>query len=488
MHVIATHSRNAQAAGGVRLRAPRLAARRTPRRTALTIALALLSLLLLAAEAQAYVPGQLIFAKRIGSSTSEAGAWAMAAGPNGATAIAGWKMVPQTGPPPMVQVPMVARYSAGGSRWLMTYTAPGYAQDVAIDRSGNVYVAATINPSSGGDIVVLKYNAAGVFKWATTPYDGGVDSAREIAVDGAGNVVVAGSSNPGAKMGIVVLKYAAANGTMMWAGPGGFFPSLSDPDSGNCYLNDLALGATGDIYVAGSSEHRVGGVWIESALVVKLAASDGVRTAGFVYEPLHNVSSWFDGLTVRGSTVIGVGETVATTAAKPEDALVVRLSLSLAQKYRKEWGAGNKTGEWFGDAVIDGKGNVYVTGDQWLNRPGGYDKAVTMKLNPKLSKVLWKATYLPSTRGAEGWYIARDSLGNIFVSGAKDNSRGDEDILTIKYSPTGARKWLKTWSGGGPDDDEPNGMVLGTKGGVYVGGQVTGKGDISQAVLLKYQR
>lgn len=31
-------------------------------------------------------------------------------------------------------------------------------------------------------------------------------------------------------------------------------------------------------------------------------------------------------------------------------------------------------------------------------------------------------------------------------------------------------------------------MVLGTKGGVYVGGQPTGKGDISQAALLKYQR
>jgi len=61
-------------------------------------------------------------------------------------------------------------------------------------------------------------------------------------------------------------------------------------------------------------------------------------------------------------------------------------------------------------------------------------------------------------------------------------------ILTVKYSPAGVRKWLKTWSGGGPDDDEPNGMVLGTKGGVYVGGQPTGKGDISQAALLKYQR
>jgi len=483
MHVIGTHSRNAQAAGGVRLRAPRLAA--------LTAVLAVLILLLLAAEAQAYAPGQLIWAKRIGTSTSDAGAWAVAAGPNGATAIAGWMMVPQAGPPPMVQEPMVARYSATGAMWARTYAANGYAHAVAFDRAGNVYVAATINPNSGGDIVVLKYSPSGVFKWATTPYDGGsggYDSAREIAVDGAGNVVVAGTSvAPGSPMGIVVLKYDK-DGNLVWPAAARYDPPAGDPDVGSAYVEDLALDGAGNVYVAGASEYRVSSVWIESALVVKFAAADGVKTAGFVYEPAHNTSSCFDGLTVRGSTVIGVGGTWDPADAKPEDGLVVRLNVSLAQKYRKEWGAGNKTGEKFGDAVIDGKGNVYVTGDQWLDRPGGYGKAVTMKLSPTLSRILWKATYLPASRGAEGWYIARDSSGNIFVSGATDNSRGDEDILTIKYSPTGARKWLRTWSAGGPDDDESNGMVLGTKGGVYVGGQVTGKGDISQAALLKYQR
>jgi hypothetical protein len=487
MHVIAALPRNAKAAGGVRRRAPRCAARCRPRRAALAAVLTLLVLLLLAVEAQAYVPGQLMWAKRIGTSTSEAGAWTVAAGPNGATAIAGWKMVPVTG-----QMPMVARYTAGGAKWVKTYTSPGYADAVAFDRAGNVYVAMTVDPGSGGDIVVAKYSAAGVFLWATTPYDGGVggaDSARAIAVDRSGNVIVAGTSVavPGTPQGIVVFKYDVG-GAMMWPSAGRFDPPSGDPDAGPSYVDDLALDASGDIYVAGASEYRSSGVWVDSALVVKFTTADGVRTQGFVYEPAHNTSSWFGGLTVRGGTVIGVGETWDPADAKPEDGLIVRLDLSLAQKYRKEWGAGNKTGEWFGDTVIDGKGNVFVTGDQWLDSPSGYDKAVTMKLNPTLSKVLWKATYLPATRGAEGWYIARDSSGNIYVAGEKEDSRGNDDLLTIKYSPTGKRQWLKTWSAGGPDDDEVNGLVLGTKGGVYVGGQVTGKGDIYQAALLRYRR
>ena len=304
---------------------------------------------------------------------------------------------------------MVARYTAGGAKWVRTYASPGYAHAVAFDRAGNVYVAATVDPSTGGDIAVIKYSAAGTWKWTKTYDAGSADSAREIAVDRSGNVIVAGTSvAPGTPMGIVVLKYDK-DGNLVWPAAARYDPPAGDPDAGGCNVEDLALDGAGNVYVAGASEYRVSGVWVESALVVKFTAADGVRTAGFVYKPLHNTSSWFDGLAVRGSAVVGVGETWDPADAKPEDALVVRLNLSLVQKYRKEWGAGNKTGEWFGDALIDGKGNVYVTGDQWLDRPGGYDKAVTMKLNPTLSKVVWKATYLPTSRGAEGWYIARDS-------------------------------------------------------------------------------
>jgi len=59
--------------------------------------------------------------------------------------------------------------------------------------------------------------------------------------------------------------------------------------------------------------------------------------------------------------------------------------------------------------VIDGKGNVYVTGGQWVMK---YAKAVTMKLDAKLKKV-WNKTYMPVSRYAVGQYIARDGDVNI---------------------------------------------------------------------------
>jgi len=102
--------------------------------------------LLFAAGAEAAKSGKLLYAKRIGSSTTEAGATAIAAGPKGVTALAGYQ---RQG----TYYPMVAKYTSAGKRvWLRRYTAAveGWADDVAFDRSGNVYVAATVWSGTSG--------------------------------------------------------------------------------------------------------------------------------------------------------------------------------------------------------------------------------------------------------------------------------------------------------------------------------------------------
>ena len=369
MDVLRTHPRNAEAAGGAHLRAPQ--------RAALTCILALLVLLLLAAEAQAYGPGQLIYAKRIGSSTSEATSVAVAAAPNGATVIAGWK---ESSAVPAGIVTIVAKYTVTGKRaWLKTYAAIGRgAEAVACDRSGNVYVA-------------------------------------------------------------------------------------------------------------GWSEYDVSGTLTNSAITIKFGATDGVKKWGQVYKAQHNPGSYADHMTLAGSTVVITGST-ERSVDNERDALIVKYSLSGTEKYWMEWGVDDGHGEFFSEVVLDGKGKAFVTGDQWLVRGTGTGKAITMKLNATLSKVVWKKPYQPAGRYATGSYIARDGLGNLYVSGVRQTFAGDTDVLTMKYSPSGVRKWLKGWYGGGPHHDEPWGLALGTMGGVHITGEANASGDYGQAVLLKYQR
>ncbi|NLE23262.1 MAG: hypothetical protein GX624_10880 [Actinobacteria bacterium] len=444
---------------------------------------ALLLTLLFAATAEAAKSGKLLYAKRIGgTSTTEAGAYAVAAGPKGVTALAGAQG--KSG----IFHPMVAKYTGAGKRvWLKRYTVvdQGSADDVAFDRRGNVYVAATVYSGATPDIVVLKYSASGTLLWATKPYDGGeqdYDGAVKLAVDAKGDVVVLGQSAHVGGMGIVVLKYKKKSGKPAWAEPTRW---VSPQDI--FWAADLALDGEGDIYVACSTSS--GG--FSRALIWKARGSDGQKSGGWHYVPRHGDSSSFHALTVRGSSVVATGSAWTKGVDDSTNALVAKYDRGLQEKAWKEWGVGNKSEEWFNAAVIDAKGSVFLTGRQWVE--GEYSKAVTMKLNAKL-KTVWSKTYMPASKYALGWYIARDGAGDIYVGGYEGFSavQPPKSLLTIKYSAAGARKWARAWtpgSGGSVDGEHgPAGLVLGSKDGVYIGGRAKSKGGGGQAVLLKYRR
>ena len=454
-------------------------------RLVLVTSAALLLTLLLAAGAEAAKSGKLLYAKRIGSSTTQAGAWAVAAGPKGVTALAGGQF--QGGR----HYPMVAKYTSAGKRvWLKRYTraGEGHFADVAFDRSGNVYVAATVEYGTSKDIVVLKYSAAGALRWATPLYDSGEngpDEAVKLAVDAKGGVVVLGESDRTGLTGIVVLKCKQKNGKPAWAKPWRWDLEPSNPDAGPARAADLALDGKGDIYVAGSYEY----LGLEGAALFKVAGAKGTKLKGDVYEPRHGDASSYEALAVRGSSVVATGSAWTKGVDGSRNALLVKFDRGLQMKASKEWGVRNKSDERFNAAVIDGKGSVFVTGDQWVEGKYGM---VTMKLDAKLKKVVWSKTYTPASKDAESQHIARDGAGNVYVGGVKNRHTSKAAFLTIKYSATGARKWVRAWtpgSGGSVDGDfDPAGLVLGLKDGVYIGGHVWAEGGVHQAVLLKYRR
>ena len=88
-------------------------------------------------------------------------------------------------------------------------------------------------------------------------------------------------------------------------------------------------------------------------------------------------------------------------------------------------------------------------------------------------------------------HIACDGARDIYVGGYEGFSavQPPKSLLTIKYSATGARKWVRAWSpGSGWSAGYPAGLVLDSKGGVDVGSYAESKAYGHQAVLLKYQR
>jgi hypothetical protein len=90
--------------------------------------------------------------------------------------------------------------SSGNQVWVAQYNGPNntdaYANAIAIDGSGSVYVTGYSGAPGPSDYATIKYESCGNQQWITH-YNGPgnwVDTANAIAVDNSGNVYVTGSS------------------------------------------------------------------------------------------------------------------------------------------------------------------------------------------------------------------------------------------------------------------------------------------------------
>jgi len=80
----------------------------------------------------------------------------------------------------------------------------------------------------------------------------------------------------------------------------------------------------------------------------------------------------------------------------------------------------------------------------------------------------------------------RDRSGDLWVGGLASGAGAPDRFIVLKYSPSGALRWVRTWSGGG--DVYPVGLLVGARGGVYIGGSGEDARGVPRAVLLKYRR
>jgi hypothetical protein len=144
-------------------------------------------------------------------------------------------------------------YPTGDTAWVRRYNGPDnssdYAEGIAVDGSGNVYVSGTsVGIVTNGDYATIKYNSSGNELWVRRyngpgNYD---DWVRAIAVDDSGNVYVTGSSYNGLNYDYATIKYKP-NGDTAWV------RRYNGPGNGWDEARAIVIDGSYNVYVTGVS-------------------------------------------------------------------------------------------------------------------------------------------------------------------------------------------------------------------------------------------
>ena len=374
------------------------------------------------------------------------------------------------------------KYNCWGVRqWRALYNGTGNYHDVpsalATDSWGNVYVTGgSIGLNTKNDYVTIKYNPSGAKLWSAR-FNGtanGDDIASAIAVDGYGNVFVTGKSlGLGSAFDYVTIKYNC-NGVQQWVA------RYNGPANGNDMPVGIAVDASGNVYVGGSS----------------LGFGSGLDYAAIKYN-CNGVQQWV----ARYNGPANGDETAAAiTLDSCWNVYITGKSLGQGSgqdyatvKYNwnglEQWVArynGPANGNDSATAIaVDGPWNVYVTGSS-LGLGSGQDYA-TIKYNCN-GVQQWAARYTGTANGDDmASAIALDNCGNAHVTGKSLGPGSSWDVATVKYNGSGVRQWAMRYNGPANGDDNAVAIAIDPMSShVYVGGSSLGLGTGSDFATIKY--
>jgi hypothetical protein len=293
---------------------------------------------------------------------------------------------------------------------------------LALDPSGNVYLAESPSTSSGPapDYTTLKYNADGRLLW-TRRYKGatnGVDYAEGIATDSAGNVFVTGDSgSESANFSIATLKYSS-DGMPLWTNRF----QLGFGTLGRAILVDRM----GNVIVAGES------IDVTVSYPIIQYASDGTpRWTNYLAGPNYS-GGRLPLIAVNPAGDIYVVDGSPGTESRG-DYNILKLTSSGTPVWTNRFTGLDATNGTLDSIAADPAGNLYLAG-YWTAPGNATDDYLTVKYSPDGTPV-WTNRY-DGRAGLDdiATSVAADGTGNIYVTGWSARSNGGTDYATIKYA------------------------------------------------------
>ncbi len=381
--------------------------------------------------------------------------------------------------------------------WAARHDGPVGADDeplaLAVDNSGHALVTgATISTNYGAfsghwgtstskNFSLFKYRPDGGLAWAREwDYDGAEDFGQHVSVDDQGRIAVSGKISGSSRPNFTGTYAYAPDGTRLWWFMRGFGggANWAAADAGA-----LASTPAGRVYEASSTIEAMGTEY--SYLAVFDPAGNGLWSVdlqrAFVKDPL-----WLYMAPCRSTSLaLGADGSSALTGwvAQGEsgrDWTVLKCSDTGALWAYTQALPGDQEGR---AVALDGEGNVLIAGTE--TGANGLE-CVVLRFSPE-GAVLWTNRLERAGTGDNlPASIRTDAAGNIYLLATFFNARQDSDLTLLKYSPAGTLLWRVDHDGPGHGNDRAAGLELDSLGSLYVAGScVSSRGD-RDLVTLKY--
>ena len=374
--------------------------------------------------------------------------------------------------------------SSGNQQWVARYDGPAngheHAEFLAVDSSENVYITgSSAGIGTSTDLTTIKYNSSGSLQWVARyngPGNSG-DVGQSLAVDSSGNVYVAGYSvGSSTNTDYVTIKYNSS-GNQVWVA------RYDGPVSGGDNAWSLALDSFGNVYVTGYSL----GIGNQYDYATIKYDTDGNELWVMRYDGPVNMfdRAWSLALDSSGNVyVTGISRGIG---AQPDYATVKYDTDGNELWVRRYDGPGNSDDQAYA-VVVDSSGNVYVTGES-KGSDALFDYA-TIKYDTNGTQQ-WVTRYNGPGRAEDrGRSLSLDPSGNVYVTGWSVGSLGGtaHNYATIKYDSNGNEVWVMRYDGPGIDEDWAYSIALDSIGNVYVTGRSSGSGTDDDYATIKYKK
>lgn len=335
-------------------------------------------------------------------------------------------------------------FSQPAQIWEKLYNNPNgigsdYSEKTVTDAMGNIYHACATRTNVSDDIMVLKYSFLGNLLWSRT-YNysfNGTEHANDICVDNSGNVYVTGTSTRSADgFDAILLKYDA-NGTQQWV------RRINKSNNIDRECKGVSVIAANYIYVGITLDYND---YSECGVVKYNPNGDSVA-----YLSLGSVANYTYGMVklIYDNSSLSL-YSICSGDLLPnenEDFTVKKIDIngSFSQVWSKLYTGTAHLDDRPYDIAVGPDGNVFVTG--YTEVPNQGQNLLLLKMGRDDGAILFQKTYNDATANNidAGNKISFDQNANIIIGGYTTVLNNTQQVLLIKYSPSGTQTWVKKY-------------------------------------------